>query len=121
LTIIRITAPATTVIEDVVEKHGMQLLALSHAYQIGWLKKKCEIAIATELTPDRVIDVLKASKMCDAPRLYQQCMKLIIKEYGEVQKSDGWQFLRRYDPVLELEILENLEETDQVCCKIVSI
>ncbi|KAF3337984.1 BTB/POZ and TAZ domain-containing protein 2-like isoform X1 [Carex littledalei] len=109
----RITALATAEMEDILDKHGMQLLALSHAYQIGWLKKKCEITVATELTPDRVIDVLKVAKLCNAPRLYQQCMKLIAKEFAEVQRSDGWQFLRQYDPALELEILQIIKDTNQ--------
>lgn len=118
---IRTTALVTASIEDTLEKHDMQLLALSHVYKIGWLKKKCESTVATGLTPDRVIDVLKVSKMCDAPRLYQQCMKLIVKEFAEVQRSEGWQFLRQYDPALELEILEILEETEQVCRQFISI
>ncbi|KAJ4814427.1 BTB and TAZ domain protein 2 [Rhynchospora pubera] len=109
----RISTVKAMMIEDILEKHGMQILALGHAYQIGWLKKQCEIIIATELTPDRVIDVLKIAKLCDAPRLYQQCVKIIVKEFEEVQRSDGWQFLRRYDPKLELEILEFLEDIDQ--------
>lgn len=120
LAMIRITALARAEIEDILDKHGMQLLALAHAYQIGWLKKKCEITVATELTPDRVIDMLKVAKLCDAPRLYQQCMKLIAKEFAEVQRSDGWQFLRRYDPALELEILQTIEDTNQVCCQLIS-
>jgi hypothetical protein len=100
-------------IEDVLDQHCLQLLAMSHKYRVPWLKRSCEAAVAVQLTPDKAIDVLKLAKLCDAPRLYQRCMQLVAKDFLAVQESDGWKFVQRHDLSLELEILQYLEDSDE--------
>jgi hypothetical protein len=102
-------------IEDVMDQHCLQLLAMSHKYRVPWLKRRCEAAVAVQLTPDKAIDVLKLAKLCNAPRLYQQCVQLVAKDFLAVQESDGWKFVQRHDMALELEILQFLEDSDKVC------
>ncbi|KAJ3675482.1 hypothetical protein LUZ60_004524 [Juncus effusus] len=109
----RTTEFSTIETDESLDKHGMQILALAHAYRIGWLKKQCEVAISTFLTPERVIDTLKLAKLLDAPRLHQQCLRLVRKDFDSVQKTEGWLFVRLHDPELELEILEFLEDFDE--------
>ncbi|KAF8772491.1 hypothetical protein HU200_005709 [Digitaria exilis] len=55
--------------EEVAAAHGPQLLALAHAYRVGWLKRAAEAAVAARLTPDRAVDMLKLAGLLDAPRL----------------------------------------------------
>ncbi|XP_073007667.1 BTB/POZ and TAZ domain-containing protein 1-like [Typha latifolia] len=99
--------------EEAMAEHGVHLLALSHAHRVGWLKDACEAAVAARLTAERVVDAIKLAKLCDAPRLYQKCMRLAVKDFAAVRQSEGWRFLRRHDPALELEILQFMEEVDQ--------
>ncbi|KAJ4756384.1 BTB/POZ and TAZ domain-containing protein 2 [Rhynchospora pubera] len=100
-------------IEDVLDQHCLQLLAMSHKYRVPSLKRSCEEAVAVQLTPDNAVDVLKLAKLCDAPRLYQQCVQLVAKDFLAVQESDGWKFVQRHDMMLELEILQFLEDRDE--------
>ncbi|XP_078172347.1 BTB/POZ and TAZ domain-containing protein 2-like [Carex rostrata] len=100
-------------IEDVMDQHCLQLLAMSHKYRVPWLKRSCEAAVAVQLTPDKAVDVLKLAKLCDAPRLYQRCMQLVTKDFLAVQESDGWKFVQRHDTVLELKIIQFVEDSDE--------
>uniref|UniRef100_A0ACD5URR5 Uncharacterized protein n=1 Tax=Avena sativa TaxID=4498 RepID=A0ACD5URR5_AVESA len=99
--------------EEVVGAHGAQLLALAHAYRVGWLKRAAEAAVSARLTPDRAVDMLKLARLCDAPRLYLQCARLAAKDFAAVELSDGWRFARRHDAALELELLKLMEDADQ--------
>uniref|UniRef100_A0A0E0DFB4 BTB domain-containing protein n=1 Tax=Oryza meridionalis TaxID=40149 RepID=A0A0E0DFB4_9ORYZ len=99
--------------EEVVTAHGPQLLALSHAYRIGWLKRAAEASVTARLTPEHAVDMLKLARLCDAPRLYLRCARLAAKDFAAVERSDGWRFARRHDAALELEILQLLEDADQ--------
>ncbi|RWW30119.1 hypothetical protein GW17_00005314 [Ensete ventricosum] len=96
------------------ERHGVALLALSHAYRVPWLKRACEAATATRVSAENVMDVLKLARMCDALWLRQRCMKQVAKDFAAVQQTEGWRFVQKHDPALELEILQFLEEADQV-------
>ncbi|XP_072955672.1 BTB/POZ and TAZ domain-containing protein 2-like [Typha angustifolia] len=107
------TAVSTRDGEEAMAEHGVHLLALSHAHRVGWLKDASEAAVAARLTAERVVDAIKLAKLCDAPRLYQKCMRLAVKDFAAVRESEGWRFLRRHDPALELEILQFMEEVDQ--------
>ncbi|KAL6650919.1 hypothetical protein ACP70R_009844 [Stipagrostis hirtigluma subsp. patula] len=99
--------------EEAVGAHGPQLLALAHAYRVGWLKRAAEAAVAARLTADRAVDMLKLARLCDAPRLYLRCARLAGKDFPAVERSDGFRFARRHDPALELELLTLLEDADQ--------
>uniref|UniRef100_A0A0E0KS04 BTB domain-containing protein n=1 Tax=Oryza punctata TaxID=4537 RepID=A0A0E0KS04_ORYPU len=99
--------------EEVVTVHGPQLLALSHAYRIAWLKRAAEASVTARLTPEHAVDMLKLARLCDAPRLYLRCARLAAKDFAAVERSDGWRFARRHDAALELEILQLLEDADQ--------
>jgi hypothetical protein len=106
----RLVAPGA---EDLVAAHGPQLLALAHAYRVGWLKRAAEAAVSARwLTADRAVDMLKLARLCDAPRLYARCARLAAKDFAAVEASDGWRFARRHDPALELELLQLLEDAD---------
>lgn len=99
--------------EEAVSAHGPQLLALSHAYRVGWLKRAAEAAVSARLTADRAVDMLKLAGLCDAPRLRARCARLAAKDLPAVEASDGWRFARRHDPALELELLQLLEDADR--------
>ncbi|RRT35542.1 hypothetical protein B296_00047908 [Ensete ventricosum] len=101
--------------EEEMERHGMALLALSHAYRMRWLKRRCEAGVAARLSAVKVMDVLKLARLCDAPRLYQRCMRLVAKDSEAVRQSEGWRFVQKHDPGLEMEVLQFLQETSQVC------
>ncbi|XP_066348072.1 BTB/POZ and TAZ domain-containing protein 1-like [Miscanthus floridulus] len=98
--------------EQLVAAHGPQLLALAHAYRVGWLKRAAEAAVSARLTADRAVDMLKLARLCYAPRLYTRCARLADKDFAAVEASDGWRFARRHDPALELELLQLLEDAD---------
>uniref|UniRef100_A0ACD5V5K0 Uncharacterized protein n=1 Tax=Avena sativa TaxID=4498 RepID=A0ACD5V5K0_AVESA len=99
--------------EDMVGAHGAQLLALAHAYRVGWLKRAAEAAVSARLTPERAVDMLKLARLCDAPRLYLRCARLAAKDFRAVELSEGWRFARRHDAALELELLKLMEDADQ--------
>ncbi|KAJ6817730.1 BTB/POZ and TAZ domain-containing protein 1-like [Iris pallida] len=97
---------------DVMEEYAVQLMVLSHAYRVRWLKWTCEKELASRLTAESVVDTLQLAKQCDAQRLYFQCMKLLHDDFSLVEKTEGWIFLQNNDPSLELEILQFLQEFD---------
>ncbi|KAE8811421.1 Histone acetyltransferase HAC5 [Hordeum vulgare] len=99
--------------EELVGAHGTQLLALAHAYRVGWLKLAAEAAVSARLTPERAVDMLKLARLCDARRLYLRCARLAAKDFSAVERSDGWRFARRHDAALQLELLRLLEDADQ--------
>ncbi|KAK8449015.1 hypothetical protein SEVIR_7G147500v4 [Setaria viridis] len=102
--------PGTGAEEEVVAAHGPQLLALAHAYRVGWLKRAAEAVVSARLTPDRAVDMLKLAGLCDAPRLRAACARVADRDLAAVEASDGWRFARRHDPALELELLQLLED-----------
>ncbi|RRT66622.1 hypothetical protein B296_00040057 [Ensete ventricosum] len=89
-------------------EHGMHLLALSHAYRVGWLKRVAERALSSRLTAEGVVDVMVLSQRCDAPRLHLQCLQLLSKDFAAVEQTEAWRFLQDHDPWLELHILQFL-------------
>ncbi|KAE8811426.1 Histone acetyltransferase HAC5 [Hordeum vulgare] len=99
--------------EEAVGANWAQVLALAHAYRVGWLKRAAEAAVSARLTPERAVDMLKLARLCDAPRLYTWCARLAAEEFAAVEQSDGWRFARRHDAALELELLALLEDADQ--------
>ncbi|KAK1683900.1 hypothetical protein QYE76_044748 [Lolium multiflorum] len=99
--------------DEVVGAHGAQLLALAHAYRVGWLKSAAETAVSARLTPDRAVDMLKLARLCDAPRLYLRCARLAAKDFAAVELSEGWRFARRHDAALKVELLKLVEDVDQ--------
>jgi hypothetical protein len=103
-----------SMIEEDVERYGIHLLALSHVYQVSWLKRKCEITLATLLTTETILDMLQLSRLCDAQRLHLRCMKFIVKDFAAVQETEAWRFLQENDPWLELDILQFMDEADLV-------
>ncbi|WOK96589.1 BTB/POZ and TAZ domain-containing protein 1-like [Canna indica] len=96
--------------EEVIGELGVHLLALSHAYGVGWLKRACERALSSRLTADDVVDVLVLARRCDAPRLHLRCMSLVAKDFAAVERTEAWRFLQENDPWLELDILQFLQD-----------
>ena len=99
--------------DEMVGAHGAQLLALAHAYRVGWLKRAAEAAVSARLTPERAVDMLKLARLCDAPRLYLRCARLAAKDFRAVELSEGWRFARRHDTALEFELRKLLEDAGQ--------
>ncbi|XP_073145988.1 BTB/POZ and TAZ domain-containing protein 1-like [Henckelia pumila] len=98
--------------EDQMEKHGIPLLALSHVYLVPQLKQMCAKDLADRMTIDEVVDVLQLARLCDAPDLRVKCMKMLSKNFKTVEAGDGWKFLQKHDPLLELEILQFIDESE---------
>jgi hypothetical protein len=101
--------------EDEMDKYGIHLLALSHVYNVPQLKQKCIKGLVQRLTIENVVDVLQLARLCDAPDLRLRCMKLLTNHFNAVQKSEGWKFLTKHDPWLELDILHFMDESETVC------
>ncbi|XP_059300015.1 BTB/POZ and TAZ domain-containing protein 1-like [Lycium ferocissimum] len=98
--------------EEQMKKHGIHLLALSHVYLVPVLKHRCTKALAEQLTTENIVDMLQLARLCDAPDLYLKCMKFLRSNFRRVDKTEGWKFLQRHDPMLELEILQFMDEAE---------
>ncbi|WOL11308.1 BTB/POZ and TAZ domain-containing protein 2 isoform X1 [Canna indica] len=98
---------------DAMQQHGMALLALSHAYRVSWLKRRCEASVAKWVSAAKAVDALKLAQLCDAPVLRQRCMRVVAKDFSAVQESEGWRFAQKHDPAMELEILQFLHDAEQ--------
>ena len=102
------------VFDEDVERYAEQLLVLSHAYSVPWLKRWCTEAIGSRLTPGTVVDALQLADLCDAPQLHLRCMRLLAKEFRAVERTEAWRFLRENDPWQELDVLSRLHDADMV-------
>ncbi|XP_058759634.1 BTB/POZ and TAZ domain-containing protein 2-like [Vicia villosa] len=98
--------------EDEMDKYGIHLLALSHVYNVPQLKQICIKGLSQRLTVENVVDVLQLARLCDAPDLRLRCMKLLTNHFNTVQKTEGWKFLIKHDPWLELDILRFMDESE---------
>lgn len=98
--------------EEYLRKYGIHLLALSHVYLVPHLKQRCTKHLARNLTIDSVIDILQLARMCDAPDLSLSCMKMVSSHFKAVEKTEGWKFLQKHDPWLELQILQFMDESE---------
>ncbi|QCD80984.1 BTB/POZ and TAZ domain-containing protein 1-like [Vigna unguiculata] len=96
--------------EEAMDKYGMHLLALSHVYLVPQLKQRCIKGLAQRLTTENVVDVLQLARLCDAPDLHLRCMKLLTYNFKAVEATEGWKFLVKHDPWLELDILRFIDE-----------
>uniref|UniRef100_M8AV91 BTB domain-containing protein n=1 Tax=Aegilops tauschii TaxID=37682 RepID=M8AV91_AEGTA len=111
-------------VEEEVERYAEQLLVLAHAYRVPWLKRWCQEAIGSRLTPGTVeaigsrltpgtvVDALQLADLCDAPQLHLRCMRLLAKEFRAVERTEAWRFLRDNDPWQELDVLRRLHDAD---------
>ncbi|CAM0884233.1 unnamed protein product [Alopecurus aequalis] len=100
------------VVDEDVERYAEQLLVLAHAYSVPWLKRWCQEAIGSRLTPGTVVDALQLADLCDAPQLHLRCMRLLAKEFRAVERTEAWRFLRDNDPWQELDVLSRLHDAD---------
>ncbi|KAK7347095.1 hypothetical protein VNO80_21622 [Phaseolus coccineus] len=96
--------------EEAMDKYGMHLLALSHVYLVPQLKQRCIKGLTQRLTTENVVDVLQLARLCDAPDLHLRCMKLLTYNFKAVEATEGWKFLVKHDPWLELDILSFIDE-----------
>ena len=96
------------------DKYGMHLLALSHVYLVPQLKQRCVTGLAERVTEESVVDVLQLARLCDAPDLYLKCVKLLTYRFEAVERTEGWRFLQKRDPALELDIVCLIEEHENV-------
>lgn len=94
------------------ENYGIHLLALSHVFMVAQLKRRCTKGLSRRLTVDNVVDVLQLARLCDAPDLYLSCVRLLSSNFRTVEESEGWKFLQKNDPYLELEILQFMDEAE---------
>ncbi|CAD5192714.1 unnamed protein product [Musa acuminata subsp. malaccensis] len=90
--------------------HGVHLLVLSHVYQVGWLKRACEMALASGLAAESVVDLLVLARRCDASWLHLRCMRVITGDFAAVERTEAWRFLQDNDPWLELDILQSQQD-----------
>ncbi|XP_059644622.1 BTB/POZ and TAZ domain-containing protein 1-like [Cornus florida] len=98
--------------EEEMEKYGIHLLVLSHVFLVAPLKQRCTKGLAERLMMENVVDVLQLARLCDAPDLYLKCMKMLSNNFKAVEKTEGWKFLQKHDPRLELEILQFMDENE---------
>ncbi|KAK9090259.1 hypothetical protein Sjap_023436 [Stephania japonica] len=98
--------------DEEMEKYALHLLTLSHAFAIPHLKTRCAKQLASTMTIDNAIDVAQIARLCDASDLYIWSMIFISNNFKSVQSTDGWKFVQRHDPYLELEILQFLEQRE---------
>ncbi|KAJ4965387.1 hypothetical protein NE237_017236 [Protea cynaroides] len=96
--------------QEEMNKYGLHLLVLSHAFVVPHLKKECERRL--ELTTENVVDIFQLSLMCDAPRLSLFCHRLILKSFKIVSATEGWRVMKQSHPRLEKELLESVVEAN---------
>ncbi|XXG62098.1 hypothetical protein AAC387_Pa05g0534 [Persea americana] len=99
--------------QEGMKKFVLHLLVLSHIFSVPSLKKVCINFIEQAfLTTENVIDVLQLARQCDAPRLSLFCVRLVVKNFKTVSRTEGWKVMKKADPMLEQELLESLVEAD---------
>jgi len=97
------------------KKHVLHLLVLSHVFSVSSMKTVCIDQIERNfLAPDNVVDILQLAGLCDAPRLFLVCTRMIVGDFKTVSLTDGWKVMRRVNPSLEQELLESLVEAETV-------
>ncbi|KAG5393052.1 hypothetical protein IGI04_023015 [Brassica rapa subsp. trilocularis] len=103
---------SSSLTEDELEKYGIHLLALSHVYMVANLKQRCSRGVVDGLTAENVVDVLQLARLCDAPDVCLKSMRLIQSQFKTVEQTEGWKFLQEHDPVLELDILQFIDDSE---------
>ncbi|XP_057861909.2 BTB/POZ and TAZ domain-containing protein 4 [Cryptomeria japonica] len=99
--------------QEDMQKFALHLLVLSHVFLVPSLKLVCTQNLEHGLlTTDNVIDMIQLARLCDASRLNLLCMRLILKNFKAVSKSEGWKVMRQSNPKLEQELLESVVEAD---------
>lgn len=99
--------------EDEMKKRVLHMLVLSHSFSIPSLKRVCvHILEQGWLTTENIVDVLQLAKNCDAPRLCFICIRMIVKNFKHISKTDGWKVMKHVNPALEQELLELVVEAD---------
>ncbi|CAL9765742.1 unnamed protein product, partial [Musa acuminata subsp. burmannicoides] len=76
-------------------KHGVHLLVLSHVCQVGWLKRACEMALASGLAAESVVDLLVLAR-----QLRRVMAASAHGRTGTVpsRRTEAWRFLQDNDP-----------------------
>ncbi|KAH7315143.1 hypothetical protein KP509_21G036100 [Ceratopteris richardii] len=95
------------------KKFVLHLLVLSHVYDTPFIKKLCtrELELGL-LTVENVIDIFQLARLCDASRLSLMCLRLIIKDFKSVARTEGWRVMKEANPSLEQELLEAVVDAD---------
>lgn len=96
--------------EEELKKYGIHLLVLSHVFSVPKLKQRCTKGLAEMLTVENVVDFIQLARLCDSAELFLRGMKLVARKLRTVEKTEGWKFIQKHDPWLELEILQFVEE-----------
>lgn len=95
------------------EKYILHLVVLSHVYIIPFVKEICSQQLEQGLlTAENVVDVLQLARLCDVPRLNLICLRLIINDFKNVARTEGWRVMRESDPSLEQELVEAVIDAD---------
>lgn len=95
------------------EKYVLHLVVLSHVYGVHFVKKLCTHQLEQGLlTVENVIDVLQLARLCDVPRLNLMSLRLIINDFKNVARTEGWRVMRESDPSLEQELVEAVIDAD---------
>lgn len=101
--------------EEEMKQFVLHLLVLSHSYIVPSLKRVCEHVLEQGwLTKENVIDVLQLAKSCDAPRLALICLRIVLRDFKCVSRTEAWKVMQRANPSLEQELLESVVEADSV-------
>lgn len=98
--------------EDEMDRYGMHLLALSHVYMVPHLKQRCTKGLSQRVNTENVVDMLQLARLCDAPDLHLRCMNHLTRNFKTVEETEGWRFLTKHDPWLELEVLRFMDESE---------
>lgn len=99
--------------EEEMNEYALHLMVLSHVFAVPTLKKICAGKLERSLlTTENVIDVLQLAELCDAPRLYLLCHRLIMDNFKAVSETEGWRIMRESNPDLEKALLEAVIEID---------
>ncbi|GAB2217973.1 hypothetical protein Droror1_Dr00001188 [Drosera rotundifolia] len=99
--------------EEEMKKFVLHLLVLSHSYHVPSLKRVCVQYLEQGwLNNENVVDILQLARICNSPRLFFICVRMIIREFKAVASTEGWKVMRSVDPALEQELLEAVVEAD---------
>ncbi|KAJ8755298.1 hypothetical protein K2173_019096 [Erythroxylum novogranatense] len=91
----------------------LHLLVLSHCYSVPSLKRVCINFLEMHwLNKENVVDVLQLAMNCDAPRLVCFCIRMVVKDFKSISRTEGWKVMKCANPALEQELVEAVVEAD---------
>ncbi|KAI9112049.1 hypothetical protein K1719_016945 [Acacia pycnantha] len=100
--------------DEQMEKYGIQSARIvAHVFGATNEAEVHQVACRT-INDQECGGLLQLARLCHSPDLYIKCMKLLTNHFKYVEATEGWKFLQKYDPWLELKILQFMDEDESI-------